>query len=93
MDERIEVDPRIMVGKPVIKGTRITVDHVARLTAAGMSIDEIIGGHPRLTREAIVAAQHYAAAGHYLGPAPEFAEMLRRARLEGDHAAWQVFPL
>jgi uncharacterized protein (DUF433 family) len=59
--ERIEIDPAIMFGKPVIKGTRITVEHVLRKLGGGMSIDEILADHPHLTRDDILAAQAFAA--------------------------------
>lgn len=59
--ERITVDPAVMVGKPCIKGTRITVDHILRELGAGTSIDELLKAHPRLTREDILTAVTYAA--------------------------------
>ena len=59
--ERIEMNPRIMFGKPVIKGTRITVEHVLRKLAARLTIDEIIADHPHLTADDIYAAAAYAA--------------------------------
>ena len=82
--ERIEKNPQIMVGKPVIKGTRITVELIAEETAAGLSVEEIIDCHPHLTREDIDAARAYAAAGNYLGPAPQFIDFLRRTRAETE---------
>jgi uncharacterized protein (DUF433 family) len=59
--ERIEIDPKVMVGKPVIKGTRITVEHILRKLAAGMTDGEIIEDHPHITREDIRAALAFAA--------------------------------
>jgi uncharacterized protein (DUF433 family) len=59
--ERIEVNPKIMVGKPVIRGTRVTVELILRKLGAGMSVDEIIADHPRLTTEDVHAAQAFAA--------------------------------
>jgi uncharacterized protein (DUF433 family) len=59
--ERIQIDPEIMVGKPVIKGTRLTVEFVLRKLGAGMTDEQIIEDHPRLTREDIRAAQAFAA--------------------------------
>lgn len=59
--ERITVDPTVMVGKPCIKGTRITVDHILRELGAGTLISELLAAHPRLTREDILAAVTYAA--------------------------------
>jgi len=58
--ERIVVDPKVMVGKPVIKGTRIPVYLILELLAAGMSVDDVLGEYPELTREDIQAALEYA---------------------------------
>ncbi len=59
--ERIVVDPKIMVGKPVIRGTRIPVDAIIKRLAEGMSIKEILEEYPNLTEEDIRAALEYAA--------------------------------
>ena len=59
--ERIELDPAIMFGKPVIKGTRITVEQVLRKLASGMTPEQIIEDHPRLAIEDIRAAESFAA--------------------------------
>jgi len=53
--ERITLDPDVMVGKPVIKGTRLTVDYILNLLAHGASVEEIIGEYEGLTREDIQA--------------------------------------
>lgn len=58
--DRISIDPKIMVGKPCIKGTRITVELILEKLAAGMAYDEILADHPRLTREDILAALAFA---------------------------------
>ena len=58
---RIKSDPKVMFGKPVIRGTRITVEHVLRCLAAGESPDDIIESYPPLTIEDIRAAQAFAA--------------------------------
>jgi uncharacterized protein (DUF433 family) len=50
-----------MLGKPVIAGTRITVELVLRKLGAGESINQLLESHPRLTREAILAALEFAA--------------------------------
>lgn len=60
MEELIEINPRIMVGKPVIKGTRITVDLILEKLAAGEAIDSILGSYPHLRREQILACVEYA---------------------------------
>ena len=49
-------DPNVMMGKPVIKGTRITVELILEKLAAGESIEDILEAHPHLQREAIQAA-------------------------------------
>ena len=54
--ERIEINPNIMFGKPVIINTRITVEQILRKLAGGMTIEEIIEDHPHLKREDILAA-------------------------------------
>jgi uncharacterized protein (DUF433 family) len=59
--ERIERDPAVMVGKPVIKGTRITVEHILRDAANGMTPEEIAKAYLRLTVEDVKAALAYAA--------------------------------
>ena len=48
--DRIVVNPEIMIGKPVIKGTRIPVDAIIRLIAQGMKIEEILKDYPRLKK-------------------------------------------
>lgn len=58
----IEERPDVMMGKPVFKGTRITVEHVLGELGRGMSEAELLRGHPRLTAEHIRAALLYAAA-------------------------------
>jgi len=63
--ERIEINPGIMFGKPVIKGTRITVEHILRKLAGGMTSEEIIKDYPHLKPEDVLAAQEFAA--DYLG--------------------------
>ena len=59
--DRITVDPRIMFGKPVIKGTRITVELILRKLGEGMTDQQIIQHHPHLTVDDIHAAAAYAA--------------------------------
>jgi uncharacterized protein (DUF433 family) len=59
--QRIVSDPRIMMGKPVVAGTRITVELILEKLAAGETIEQILDEHPRLTREAIHAALAFAA--------------------------------
>jgi uncharacterized protein (DUF433 family) len=59
--QRIEMNPDIMGGKPVIRGTRIPVEMVLRKLGAGMTVETIVADHPRLTRDDILAAQAFAA--------------------------------
>jgi len=58
--ELISSNPRIMMGKPVITGTRITVELILEKLAASESIEQILKEHPRLKREAIFAALNFA---------------------------------
>lgn len=60
--ERIEINPKVCNGKPVIKGTRIPVSVILEQLAEGESWDKILTGYPELTREDIHAALHYAKA-------------------------------
>jgi uncharacterized protein (DUF433 family) len=59
--ERIEMNPEVMVGKPVIKGTRITVELILRELGAGMTPEGVMAEYPQLTLEDIRAAQAFAA--------------------------------
>ncbi len=54
-------DPDIMMGKPVVAGTRITVEYILEELAHGQPIDTLVGSHPTLTREGVLAALGYAA--------------------------------
>jgi uncharacterized protein (DUF433 family) len=53
-------NPNVMMGKPVIAGTRITVELILEKLAAGETIEQVLDAHPRLTREAIQAALAFA---------------------------------
>ncbi|MBI4079252.1 MAG: DUF433 domain-containing protein [Candidatus Levybacteria bacterium] len=59
MKDRIEINPKIMLGKPVIKGTRITVEHILKLLKQGLGIKEILKDYPRLKKTDIEAAIDY----------------------------------
>lgn len=59
--DRIEINPRVMAGKPVIKGTRIPVELVLRMLSQGISAEEILEEYPHLSKEDIQAALAYAA--------------------------------
>lgn len=58
--DRIETNPEIMVGKPVIRGTRITVELILDKLAADVPIQEILEDYPHLTREDVLASVAYA---------------------------------
>ena len=60
--QRIEINPQLMAGKPVIKGTRIPVELIVRLVAQGIPEQDILQDYPRLQREDIQAALWYAVA-------------------------------
>lgn len=61
MKNRIVFDPKILGGKPIIKGTRISVEFVLELLSSGMSIDKITEEYPHLKSEDVFAAIEYAA--------------------------------
>ena len=58
--ERITLNPKVMVGKPVIKGTRLTVEHVLNLLAHGATVTEILEEYEGLTQEDIQACLLFA---------------------------------
>lgn len=58
--QRIEINPRVMLGKPVIRGTRIPVELILRKLREGASEADLLDAYPRLTREDIQAAIRYA---------------------------------
>ena len=59
--ERIEINPEIMAGKPVIRGTRVPVELILRKLGAGMSAAAILADHPKLAVDYVRAAQAFAA--------------------------------
>ena len=60
LSERIVVDPEVLAGKPVIRGTRLAVEFILELLAAGQSENELLADYPGLTREDILACISYA---------------------------------
>jgi uncharacterized protein (DUF433 family) len=71
--ERIIADPRILAGKPVVKGTRIAVDLVLEELAQNPDVDELLAAHPDLTRTDVQACLAYAQAlvtGEEVSPKP-----------------------
>ena len=61
LTDRIEINPRVMLGKPVIRGTRIPVELILRKLSEGASEADLLDAYPRLTRDDIYAAMRYAA--------------------------------
>lgn len=59
-DERIVRDPRVMVGKPVVRGTRIPVELVLEQFAFNLDLDDLFGAYPELTRDDVSACLRYA---------------------------------
>ena len=60
MNDRIVLDPQILAGKPVIRGTRLAVEFIVGLLADGWSQDELLRNYPGITREDILACLGYA---------------------------------
>ena len=58
--ERIEINPRVLVGKPVIKGTRLAVEFIVELLANGWSQQQVIDNYPGVTTDDIQACLGYA---------------------------------
>jgi len=58
--KRIEINPQVMLGKPVIAGTRVSVEQILRKLAANVSVEAVLRDYPRLTPEDIQAALAYA---------------------------------
>jgi uncharacterized protein (DUF433 family) len=54
-------DPRVMMGKPVVAGTRVTVDLILEKLGSGETIEAMLESHPGLTREGVLAALRFAA--------------------------------
>jgi uncharacterized protein (DUF433 family) len=61
-EDRIVVDPKILVGKPVIKGTRLSVEFILDLLANCWTSEQILADYPQLKHEDIIAVLRYAAA-------------------------------
>lgn len=59
-DDRISTDPDVLSGKPIIRGTRISVEFILELLSSGMEIDEVLEEYPQLGRDDILAALDYA---------------------------------
>ena len=61
MQDLIVSDPKTMMGKPVVRGTRITVESIVERLGSGESMEAVLQAHPRLTREGVLAAIKFAA--------------------------------
>jgi uncharacterized protein (DUF433 family) len=59
--QAIRSDPDVMMGKPVVEGTRITVESILEELGAGRTIEQLLEAHPRLTREGVLAAVRFGA--------------------------------
>jgi uncharacterized protein (DUF433 family) len=59
--DRIEVNPKVMLGKPVIRGTRIPVELILRKLSEGATAEDLLDAYPRITRQDIQAVMRYAA--------------------------------
>jgi len=59
--DRIIVDPQVLMGKPIIKGTRIAVEFILDLLASGWTVKDILKNYPQLKKKDIIAALKYAA--------------------------------
>ena len=60
-DPLIVSDPNVLMGKPVIAGTRLSVELILQKLSAGETIEQLLQAHPRLTRESVSAALDFAA--------------------------------
>ena len=60
-NERVETNPQVMFGKPVIRGTRITVEQILRELGEGAMPEEVVAAHPRLPLDGVRAVQAFAA--------------------------------
>ncbi|MGI8910246.1 MAG: DUF433 domain-containing protein [Rubrobacteraceae bacterium] len=59
-EDLITSDPKVMMGKPTVAGTRVTVELILEKLAAGETVEQVVGEHPRLTEEGVRAALAFA---------------------------------
>lgn len=59
-EDRITTDPDVLSGKPIVRGTRISVEFILELLSSGMEVDEILDEYPHLERDDVLAALSYA---------------------------------
>ena len=60
LSERIAVDPRVLAGKPAVRGTRLAVEFILEVLAAGQSESDVLSNYPGLSREDVLACLSYA---------------------------------
>jgi uncharacterized protein (DUF433 family) len=60
MESKIELNPEVCNGRPVVRGTRITVDTILGYLSAGDSVEDVLMAHPRLAKEDVLACIEYA---------------------------------
>ncbi len=60
-DKLIVSDPSVMMGKPIVMGTRITVELILEKLASGETLEQVLDAHPRLTKDGVLAALAFAA--------------------------------
>ncbi|MGH7575890.1 MAG: DUF433 domain-containing protein [Longimicrobiales bacterium] len=74
MNSYVEVNPKVMMGKPVVRGTRITVENILERLGAGETVEDILEAYPQLSAEEIQGALAFAAealSGEVVYPLPE----------------------
>jgi uncharacterized protein (DUF433 family) len=74
MNSYVDVNPGVMMGKPVLRGTRITVENILERLGAGESVEDILEAYPQLSRQLIQGALAFAAevlSGEVVYPLPE----------------------
>ena len=84
LTDRVEVDPRVMLGKPVIRGTRITVELILARLSEGASVESILASYPHLTHDDVLGVLDYAhkvVTHEAIVPTPMTYEILRRREL------------
>lgn len=92
MASLITADPQILGGKPIIQGTRITVDFILELYAAGVSREEILMDYPHLTPEAISACLTFAAPAASVPARPQVGVNSRNPHRTGGERGWKDSP-
>ena len=84
LTDRVEVDPRVMLGKPVIRGTRITVELVLSRLSEGATVESILESYPHLTHDDVLGVLDYAhkiVTHKAIVPTPMLNEILRGREL------------